>query len=154
MSSYDGMGDGLLPLILKDYPSTNLLQPGRANSVEEIRDAVFWGGAYGRMSELSPPWGDELSCSDLSSVAMFVNHLRENTESALALLNSVRATQLPSLKLGRLVYQTRCALCHGRTGEGDGKMANFIKDPPPYNLTASVMPDVYLRMIVGNGGAA
>ena len=47
----------------------------------------------------------------------------------------------------------RCALCHGPEGRGDGKLAAVIKNPPPFNLTWSRLPDSYLRDIITKGGA-
>ena len=58
------------------------------------------------------------------------------------------------LTTGRTVYQGRCALCHGKEGGADGKMAAIIKDPPPVNLKLSRAPDEYLRLIIAKGGGA
>ena len=55
---------------------------------------------------------------------------------------------------GRRIYESRCALCHGKSGLGDGRMAKIVKAPPPYNLTLSVMPDDYLKAIITRGGEA
>ncbi|MDH5436332.1 MAG: cytochrome c, partial [Gammaproteobacteria bacterium] len=51
-------------------------------------------------------------------------------------------------------YKGRCSLCHGPDGEGNGKMARIIKDPPPFNLTKSGVPYSYLKEIVTKGGEA
>ncbi len=60
----------------------------------------------------------------------------------------------PTLEYGAEMFQSYCALCHGPNGEGDGKMAKIIKNPPPFNLTKSVMPDPYLEVIISKGGEA
>jgi cytochrome c oxidase cbb3-type subunit 3 len=81
---------------------------------------------------------------------------------ALVLLAAAAAAQepeiiglsKPSLKLGKSVFVNRCTPCHGKDGEGDGRLASVIKDPPPFNLTLSRAPDDYLRQIVSRGGAA
>lgn len=150
----DGMGEGILPLSLGDYPDTNLARPKFATTHQELRNAVFWGGMFTDMSELSPPWGDELSCEELDSVVRFIEVLRDDQSEALALLDGVEVATRPSAKLGKLVYEGRCALCHGASGEGDGKMSRIITSPPPFNLTRSVMPTAYLERIIGEGGAA
>jgi cytochrome c oxidase cbb3-type subunit 3 len=100
-----------------------------------------------------PPWGDELTHTQLESVTRFVMHMRDDLEGAIAMLRDEAANTDPSLRVGRAVYAGRCALCHGQNGEGDGKMARIIKEPPPFNLTLSGLPDVYLRRIITQGGA-
>lgn len=35
------------------------------------------------------------------------------------------------LGAGAALYQQHCALCHGRTGAGDGRLANQLEPPPP-----------------------
>jgi cytochrome c oxidase cbb3-type subunit 3 len=41
----------------------------------------------------------------------------------------------PLLTLGQEVFIERCAICHGRSGVGDGPMARGITNPPVGNLT-------------------
>jgi cytochrome c oxidase cbb3-type subunit 3 len=149
-----GAGDGLLPLSVKGYPPTNLLKPDRARDEAGVRRAVVEGGSKGAMSDEMPPWGDELTCDELEAVVKFVQYLRSNTAAAIAMLKHQPPQQEPSLKLGRVVFATRCTLCHGKNGEGDGKMARVIKDPPPFNLTRSGVPKDYVNKIVSQGGAA
>ncbi len=148
------MGGGLLSLTIADYPATNLLTPKYATDLDSLREAIFWGGSDGRMSHLSPPWGNELTCVELESVVLFVQEIRKNVKSGLTLLGAVASEQQPSMKLGRLVYDSRCQLCHGASGHGDGKLAKVIKDPPPFDLTQSTVPTAYLQRIIGEGGAA
>ena len=149
----DGMGEGVLPLNISTYPDTNLAVPRFAKTLQEVRDAVFWGGYKSDMSELSPPWGNELTCAQLESVSLFVQTLREETPKALALLEDAEAAHRAVKVNGALVYQNRCALCHGAQGDGTGKMARVITSPPPFDLTKSIMPQAYLEMIINQGGA-
>ena len=86
--------------------------------------------------------------------ADFVSFLRKDTEAALKYLKIASSNIEPSLKIGRATFQGRCSLCHGKYGLGDGKMSRIIKDPPPFNLTLSRMPDVYLSSIIHKGGKA
>ena len=129
------------------------MTPKHSGDPQSLKDAIFYGGSTGIMSPLSPPWGDELSCVELNSVTKFVTHLRDDPENALKMLKSIAPDEEGSKELGRVVFETRCALCHGESGQGDGKMAKIIKDPPPFNLTQSVVPDNYLRLIITGGGA-
>lgn len=53
---------------------------------------------------------------------------------------------------GAKLYLNSCALCHGESGEGDGRMAQLITTPPPFNLTKSQRPLAYLKLIIEKGG--
>ncbi len=150
----DGLGEGILPLSLKNYPSTNLLIVKHAKTVQKTREIITFGGGLDYIESEMPPWGDELTVSQLSSVVMFIDLLKSDMESALTAINSASKKLKSSSKLGRSIYQGRCALCHGKYGQGNGKMARIIKSPPPFNLTLSRAPDAYLKDIIFKGGEA
>lgn len=153
----DGMGDGNLPLAIPNYPNTNLLSGKTGTDIDAIRKAVLFGGIDKETSPLSPPWDRELNPLDTGSVTLFIIYLREHTGKAMTLLRAARRDTIsprPTLKMGQIVFKNRCALCHGKNGQGDGKLAKFIKDPPPFNLIQSRQPDDYLRYIIRNGGAS
>lgn len=57
-----------------------------------------------------------------------------------------------SLEVGKNLFETRCALCHGLTGKGDGRMSKIIKNPPPANLTVSILSSNELKKIIQDGG--
>ena len=149
----DGLGEGILPMQLKGYPNTNLLD-GKMKAHKEIADIIRYGGKLPETSIEMPPWGDELTMAELESVTNFVMLLHKHRDKALKLLRVEAENLKPSVRMGRGIYQGRCALCHGKGGEGDGKMARIIKDPPPFNLTYSRMPDAYLKDIINKGGQA
>lgn len=151
---YDGHGEGLLPLTLGNYPDTNLLRPRVAVDEVSLRRVVRHGGSLEDIDATMPPWGDELTVAQYESVIEFVQLLRADTERARAMLARVAEDMEPSRKLGRGVYIGRCALCHGKAGEGDGRMARIIRNPPPFDLTLSRQPDGYLRQIILEGGEA
>ncbi len=148
----DGMGEGILPLSLKDYPNTNLMEPRLAQDEASTRDIVIYGSGYKDIGAEMPPWGDELTMSQLDSVVKFVVFLKKDLENGMKLLQEQSKNLKASAKLGRSVFQGRCALCHGKYGQGDGKMARIIKNPPPFNLTLSRAPDSYLKDIITRGG--
>lgn len=150
----DGLGEGILPLSLKGYPSTNLLEPRHGTDTASIRNIVERGAQVKGVSNEMPPWGDELTATQLESVVKFVHYMRGDLEGALEMLRKEAETQQPSIKVGRAIFGGRCSLCHGQYGQGDGKMARIIKDPPPFNLTLSRADDGYLRQIIGKGGAS
>lgn len=147
-----GMGEGALALTLKDYPDTNLLKPKYKTDTHSLREQIIFGGSREEMHLLSPPWGNELSWTEIESVVLFIEQLRKSPKEAFKLLSKEVKHQKPTLKSGRLTFKNRCALCHGPDGEGNGKMARIIKDPPPFNLTYSMMPDQYLVDMITKGG--
>ena len=50
---------------------------------------------------------------------------------ALTLVSGVSAGSAPSLPDGRALFETYCAVCHGKSGRGDGPLAERMKTPPP-----------------------
>lgn len=64
-------------------------------------------------------------------------------------------TNLPAILEGGLIYQDRCAVCHGKSAKGDGPLSRFL-DPKPIDFTDSrAMADVddaYLFWRVSEGG--
>ena len=54
---------------------------------------------------------------------------------------------------GKLVFDHYCTLCHGETGEGNGRAAK-VHNPRPANLVKSLVPEQYIEMIVRKGGKA
>ncbi len=149
-----GFGDGVLPLSLKNYPNTNLHDNRFGRELDELRLSVIYGGSLGTMSDEMPPWGDELTYTQMESVTLFTKLLIDQPDKAVAMLDKSQAASKPSLRQGRAIFKNYCTLCHGENGEGDGKMAKIIKNPPPFNLTLSRAPDEYLMQIISKGGAA
>ncbi len=66
--------------------------------------------------------------------------------------NGLSDSQDNLINQGSKIFISRCVLCHGETGKGDGKMSKIIIDPPPFDLTKSNAPYEYLRLIISNGG--
>jgi mono/diheme cytochrome c family protein len=58
-----------------------------------------------------------------------------------------------ALAEGARVFSSRCVLCHGDGGHGDGRAARLYS-PPPADLTASWRTTEYKLNIVREGGAA
>jgi cytochrome c oxidase cbb3-type subunit 3 len=149
-----GYGDGMLPLSMKKYPHTNLHETKYGNDISSLRKSIIYGGSNGAMSNEMPPWGDELTYTQVESVAMFVHlMLTDRKQSDEILANTVKASSV-SARAGRNLFKNFCSLCHGPEGEGDGKMARIIKNPPPFNLTKSTVPGEYLELIIMKGGGA
>lgn len=149
-----GHGDGMLPLSIKGYPHTNLHENKYGSDLDSIRHSLIYGGSRKAMSIEMPPWGDELTYTQINSVAMFVSLMLTDAEKANKILESTVVKAHVSERAGRNLFKNFCTLCHGANGEGDGKMARIIKNPPPFNLTLSRVPDSYLMDIINKGGEA
>lgn len=147
----DGLGEGILPMSIKDYPNTNIMRERKTGYA--LKEIIQYGGSLENISEEMPPWGDELTVTQMDSVADFITLMRSDLEKALPYLQTASKNLKPSKRIGRGVFMGRCALCHGKEGLGDGKMARIIKNPPPFNLTLSAQPDDYLNQIIIKGGA-
>ncbi len=149
-----GMGDGILTLLIEGYPSANLLNQRYGNGHDDIVENIRFGGMQGKMSLYSPPWENELSLQEIRSVALFVGHLYEQPEAAAGLLDDTAGKGVNDIARGKFLFLTRCAVCHGDTGRGDGKLAGrVIKNPAPFDLTLSVRPQEYIVEIIRRGGA-
>lgn len=64
----------------------------------------------------------------------------------------IKNTFQASVIRGEIVYSSYCTLCHGITGEGNGRAAR-IHNPRPANLRKSMVSDLYKEMIIRKGGA-
>lgn len=148
-----GLGEGVLPLLVENYPDTSLR--GHANRLDltQLIDAVQSGIQNGRHSQLSPPWEDELSGEEIRAVAGFVQLLQGNLDDAVSLLDKVAAS-IPSPVSGKHIYRSRCASCHGATGAGDGQLVRVVNNPLPANLIQSSMSRAQLVSIITLGGSA
>lgn len=147
-----GLGDGLLPSKIKNYPGTNLLDKPKTTAHIEVYKVITHGGTLPGISEFMPPMGDDLTWTETESVVSFVMLLRENPKKAEEILIALGKPDTRDYKEGMEIFLTRCALCHGETGEGNGRLAKIINSPPPFDLTSSRKPDEYLETMITNGG--
>ncbi len=150
----EGMGDGVVPIAIEGYPPTNLTKNRHGKDRLSLRSSIIYGGVAGKMSAEMPPWGDELTYTQIESVVMFTKLLIDTPEKAYRLIKKTKTALKPSFRVGRRLFKSYCVLCQGPHGEGNGKMARVITNPPPYNLTQSVQPDEYLVKMITRGGGA
>jgi cytochrome c oxidase cbb3-type subunit 3 len=149
-----GTGEGAIPLKIKSYPNTNILIETKTHSEKEVYEAIVYGGMLANISNYMPPMGNELTWTELQSVTLFVLNLRRDTPTYAKLLMESSEKVGMSRAMGKSIFESRCILCHGENGEGNGRMAKIITDPPPFDLTKSVMPQDYLTKIIAGGGEA
>lgn len=147
-----GMGEGRVALKLKLYPSTNIMLPKKAINDDELFDIIVYGSLLDNVSSYMPPFGNELTWTEVKSVVEFVSGLRKDPEKYLSILEEQERLPSKQVALGKNTYEMRCTLCHGINADGNGRMAKIIKTPPPYNLLLSRMPAEYLTEIISKGG--
>lgn len=141
-------------MAIKRYPNTNLAHTKYALDLTGIRQAIVEGNSHGQMHALSPPWGEEHTPSKITSVALFIEHLRAHPEDAIKMIRAAASKLVPSFTLGSKIDTTRCRQCHGQSGEGDDRLAAIIINPPPFDLTKSQVSDTYLGEFIRKGGGA
>lgn len=149
-----GIGKGPLPTRIPDYPNTSLIAGIKTTTREAVLGAITYGGTRDEFSVFMPPFGKELTWTETESVTDFVLLLRQDRTAAANLLDNLDLNREPSKRLGSQIFSNRCALCHGNSGEGDGRMVKVLKTPPPADLTASRQSDAYLYLIISKGGEA
>ena len=150
--SQNGNDEGLIPVSLFFLDKPNLLEPKYSIDVHSLRHIIIWGGMENKMSMFSPPWGNDLTWSEVESLVIFIMHLREKNDHAVRLLNNIIVTKKLDIKAGQLIYNKRCAICHGITGDGNGRIAKAMKAPKPKNLIQSKLSDAELKQIISKGG--
>lgn len=151
-----GMGEGPISMSIRRYPRSNLFHSKykkTVNSLDKIIKVVTDGGKLSDDSvKYMPPWKGQLSEKQIFAVSNFIQYLVHDNKSALVMINDLESKVPVSVKQGKIIYMTRCAMCHGFDGKGKGRMARIVKDPPPFNLTLSRASDEYLRKIILFGG--
>lgn len=149
-----GMGEGILPLLIKDYPDTNLRALDNKPSMTSLHNSVVLGGTTGKNKEFMPPWGDELSYNAVESVVKFLAVFYADTDKAYELLEKAqhKVAIAPNTNYGRAIFRGRCMVCHGESGDGQGAMAKRLKIPAA-NFISSRQNDAYLEKIILEGGA-
>lgn len=129
-----GAGDGELasslaeragwPLRLGDLARRDSLDRlGRA----AVRRTISSGGAHEGLSTLMPPWGRQLTTQEVDDLTDYIMQL-PGTPAGMdrGLLAAYLKADPGVADEGQVVYMHQCAVCHGRTGQGDGPLAKGI----------------------------
>jgi cytochrome c len=76
--------------------------------------------------------------------------------SGFLLPQKPKSTLTPSEQKGRGLYEYYCAICHGKTGKGDG-FNSYNLNRPPMNFTdiaqMASLPDSRIKRVILAGGA-
>lgn len=63
----------------------------------------------------------------------------------------------PTEQRGQVLYEYYCALCHGKTGQGDGFNSPQLTTPPSKHADAtlmSVLSDAQIQKVIKEGGSS
>lgn len=147
-----GFGDGLITLSIEDYPVSDLSKRRFSKDFESTVNIIKYGGIKGTMSRYSPPWVNELTEKEITDLARFTDLFSEDLELAKRLLLIIDNTSENSIENGKLLFLSRCAVCHGNSARGDGRLSGVvIKKPKPFDLTKSRRNITYLQQIIYYG---
>lgn len=149
-----GMGEGFIPLRIDDYPSTNIYENIKHETKKDIYKVIRFGFPDDSIIRYMPPWDNEIPSDDIELLAEFVFFSRKNPEKSSHYLMRVAEKVSSSEVNAALLYESRCKLCHGDEGKGDGRMARIIKNPPPANFTLSTVNKDYIKLMITHGGKA
>ncbi len=109
---------GRAPTRLDD--SARVAELGVAVLVATILDA-----SHSR-TRLAPPWAAVEDSSVAVAIAGFVPQLSALDSMSAAAIDHRLAEPAGAPERGRLLYATECAVCHGATGRGDGRLAGAL----------------------------
>lgn len=140
---YDGKTKGPLAVKRGIFPANLTEAKYQEKSVEDLTQLI--GGYVGKRRRDMPHWGEGLSKSTINDIASYIPTIKGEWDLLLD----------GDLRLGRMIFQTRCMTCHGLSGKGDGvfakimnlKMKNYTKPDSIANLS-----DKELLTIINEGG--
>jgi mono/diheme cytochrome c family protein len=82
----------------------------------QLAAAVTGGGKAVHRSAFMPAWGQNLNERQVGDLVSFIRELQSGTSDIEAAMPNLG----DRLELGRVLYTTRCQVCHGVEGKGDG----------------------------------
>ncbi|RLA08783.1 MAG: hypothetical protein DRQ51_01140 [Gammaproteobacteria bacterium] len=122
----NGKGDGTLAKAMKIKPA-DLTTTVRSRSDTILKKIITGRGKQtitGRdrhniLSDAMPEWNTVFNDSQIDSIIAYLRFLSRSRHQLMGDPN-----------LGKKTYQTYCAVCHGKDGDGDGIMTNLIGITP------------------------
>jgi mono/diheme cytochrome c family protein len=131
-----------------------LLTSGHAFALPWDKDMVDQPSVKPQESEVPPPPPNSVPVSgrEAVNITQDVGEILRGRVEAAALTNPFEPN-LRSIEKGRQLFNTHCAVCHGRTGLGDGPVGQkFIAQP--FDLTIQYVqnkPDGEIFFTITNG---
>jgi mono/diheme cytochrome c family protein len=125
-----GRGEGPVAGALRNRPADLTTLARRHDGAfpsDAVRGAIMGGGprvvAHGTTE--MPVWGPLFRAFESDARA------RLRIENLVSYIESIQAPSTGSQDLGRQLFRTHCAACHGATGRGNGPMAEQLRRTPP-----------------------
>jgi cytochrome c oxidase cbb3-type subunit 3 len=141
----DGKGNGPLAKKLDVAPADLTNEKGGAAKSSDRRLFGMIQGTvkHGSGNSAMPQWGLAMPENQIESLVSYIRFLQHSNNS------------LPGdPKLGKIVYEDNCAACHGRSGKGDGPLAEVLNLKARDHTDSAEMnklPNSRLLNVVTNG---
>ncbi|MCF6283327.1 MAG: cytochrome c [Candidatus Polarisedimenticolaceae bacterium] len=140
----DGKGHGPLANKLPVSPANlaNSDRVGRQTDRELFR-TIQGTAPHGTVSATMPRWGLAIPESQIHSLVDYIRFL-----------HNAKFPQIGDPRLGKLVYEDHCTVCHGDNGEGAGMLTYVIGMNPADHTDSERMeslPNEYLFRIIRDG---
>jgi mono/diheme cytochrome c family protein len=146
---------GLIPMQNWYAPSlTSNKEAGLGDwSIKDITDLLktgvsMRGAVYGPMAEVVYDSLQYLSDADIRAMAIYLKSLAQGGEPEPATSEIPSSENSLLLALGKTIYDTRCASCHGANGEGKPPEYPPLAGNQSIQMASAVNP---IRMVL-NGG--
>jgi len=128
-------------------------------SFKIIRNGAF---KYGAHSAIMPAFKYLFFDKEIEALSLYIYQTfnKDLEKRVSTLLNSsqqlTKIEENNMLKVGQRIFQTRCALCHGKAGKGDGKFVELSRKNRdfiyPYNLTKTLLTEEQIFLYAKYGG--
>jgi len=140
----DGTGGGPLASKLRTKPA-DLTDNNRLEkkSDRELFKIIEGKAPHGQVSDDMPRWGLTISQAQIRSLVAYVRYLHSSKHPVSG-----------DPQLGRKVYDTNCAICHGPGGKGKGILTEVYDMDPADHTNASDMnrmTNKKIYSIISNG---
>ena len=154
-SESEAFQGGLIPMQNWYAPSlTSNKEAGLGDwSIKDITDLLktgvsMRGAVYGPMAEVVYDSLQYLSDADIRAMAIYLKSLAQGGEPEPATSEIPSSENSLLLALGKTIYDTRCASCHGANGEGKPPEYPPLAGNQSIQMASAVNP---IRMVL-NGG--
>jgi len=142
-----GLGDGYVSNLKQRFGNTNLTEN------KNKKDKASLTRSLQSVSHKAYPEFPTLNKLQVNTLVDFLELFYAKTSDAIKVLNSTHLKRLPNFALGQTVYERRCLICHGKEGDGKGRLAKIIRTPSPFDLRESYISKGLLRQIIEQGSA-
>lgn len=136
-----GLGDGNIPTTHWENENTNLSKLRhleKLNNAAQLKEIITHSFISNeKISTSMPPWKNKLTEREIDLLTLFLPILLKERERIESIIYRGSTSVTANIEHGRNTFETKCSLCHGSSGEGDGKLSKFITSPPPSNLAKS-----------------